>query len=153
MILRPVVDADLPVLYQHQTEPLAHQMAAFSAYREQAAFEERMLKILGNPSIIVLAIELNGGVVGTVGKWVAETQDEINYWIDSAHWGKGIATHAVKLFLQQYTSRPIHGHTAADNLASIRVLEKNGFKRVDTKTTWAEAREAEVDEVSWILAE
>jgi RimJ/RimL family protein N-acetyltransferase len=151
MILREVTDADLPVLWAHQNDQQAHEMAGFSAYREQAAFEERMLKILAKPEIIILAIELEGKVLGTVGKWVAETQDEINYWIDPEHWGKGIASQAVKLFLEMYTHRPIYGHTAADNFGSIRVLEKNGFQRIDVKTSWVEARSSEIQEISWIL--
>ena len=151
MILRPVTDADLPVLWDHQNDESAHEMAGFSSYREQAAFEERMLKILAKPEIIILAIEIEGKVFGTVGKWVAEAQDEINYWIDPQHWGRGIATQAVKLFLERHSHRPIYGHTAADNFGSIRVLEKNGFQRIDVKTSWAEARSSEIQEISWIL--
>lgn len=151
MILREVTDADLPVLWAHQNDQQAHEMAGFSAYRDQAAFEERMLKILAKPEIIILAIEVDGKVLGTVGKWVAETHDEINYWIDPDHWGKGIASQAVNLFLKRHTHRPIYGHTAADNFGSIRVLEKNGFQRIDVKTSWAEARASEIQEISWIL--
>ena len=151
MILRPVTDADLPVLWAHQNDQQAHAMAGFSTYREQAAFEERMLKILAKPEIIILAVELDGKVLGTVGKWVAENHDEINYWIDPEHWGKGIASQAVKLFLEKHEHRPIYGHTAADNFGSIRVLEKNGFQRINVKTSWAEARSSEIQEISWIL--
>jgi RimJ/RimL family protein N-acetyltransferase len=45
----------------------------------------------------------------------------------SSRWGKGIATRALTLFLQQGTVRPLYAHVARHNLASIRVLEKCGF--------------------------
>ena len=50
---------------------------------------------------------------------------------DKALWGKGAATEAVGLFLQQaverFSLRSVGAFTFADNKASIRVLEKNGF--------------------------
>lgn len=46
-------------------------------------------------------------------------------------WGKGIASQAVSLFLDEITTKyslsSIGAFTFADNIASIRVLEKNGF--------------------------
>ena len=46
-------------------------------------------------------------------------------------WGKGAATTAVKLFLEEVVSRyglkSVGAFVYADNLASIRMLEKNGF--------------------------
>lgn len=50
---------------------------------------------------------------------------------DKVLWGKGAATEAVGLFLQQaverFSLRSVGAFTFADNKASIRVLEKNGF--------------------------
>lgn len=46
-------------------------------------------------------------------------------------WGKGIATEAVQLFLAEvmprFSLKTVGAFTFADNKASIRVLEKNGF--------------------------
>lgn len=46
-------------------------------------------------------------------------------------WGKGITSRAVSLFLDEITTKyslsSIGAFTFADNIASIRVLEKNGF--------------------------
>ena len=46
-------------------------------------------------------------------------------------WGRGVATEAVRLFLQEavekYALRSVGAFTYAENAASIRVLEKNGF--------------------------
>ena len=46
-------------------------------------------------------------------------------------WGKGIASRALSLFLdeivEKYALSSVGAFTFADNIASIRVLEKNGF--------------------------
>jgi len=46
-------------------------------------------------------------------------------------WGCGVASEAVRLFLQEMEARfalqSVGAFTYADNIASIRVLEKNGF--------------------------
>lgn len=51
---------------------------------------------------------------------------------DKACWGKGIATEAVRLFLAEikarYAVNSVGAFAYADNAASLRVLEKNGFK-------------------------
>lgn len=46
-------------------------------------------------------------------------------------WGKGISSRALSLFLneiaEKYALSSVGAFTFADNIASIRVLEKNGF--------------------------
>lgn len=50
---------------------------------------------------------------------------------ETSCWGRGIASEAVALFLaevrERYDLRTVGAFTYADNEASIRVLEKNGF--------------------------
>ena len=64
-----------------------------------------------------------------------------------AFWGKGIATQALTDFLK-LESRPLHAHVAKTNIASIRVLEKCGFKRIGEDNTPLKPGEAGVGE--WI---
>ena len=37
---------------------------------------------------------------------------EVSYWIDRAHWGKGIATEALKQFLALVTIRPLYARAS-----------------------------------------
>jgi RimJ/RimL family protein N-acetyltransferase len=48
--------------------------------------------------------------------------------IDRAFWGRGIATAALSAFLSLEQTRPLHAGVAKHNIASIRVLQKCGFK-------------------------
>ena len=43
--------------------------------------------------------------------------------------------------------RPLYGRAAADNLGSLRVLEKCGFVRVGSERGFASARGEEIEEV------
>jgi RimJ/RimL family protein N-acetyltransferase len=66
-------------------------------------------------------------------------------------WGKGIATAALSRFLDVVTERPLFGRAAADNTASLRVLEKCVFVVTGRGKGFANARGAEVDELILML--
>jgi RimJ/RimL family protein N-acetyltransferase len=55
-------------------------------------------------------------------------QDAVGYWIAREHWGRGIATRALGLLLEEVAIRPLHARAARTNAASIRVLERCGFR-------------------------
>ena len=81
-------------------------------------------------------IEVNGQLAGGCGMMifgdVYHHCAEIGYWIGEPFWGKGIATEAVKLLLGKIkTEFPDTIRVSAEifehNVASMKVLEKNGF--------------------------
>ncbi len=57
---------------------------------------------------------------------------EIGYWLCKEYWGKGYMTEAVSLMLKycfEYLNlRKVFAKVFESNIASIKVLEKNGFK-------------------------
>lgn len=58
---------------------------------------------------------------------------DIGFRIGAEHVGNGIGNHALNLLLEgDLPVFQIHGKTTTVNLASQRVLEKNGFKRLET---------------------
>jgi RimJ/RimL family protein N-acetyltransferase len=124
--LRDVEEGDLPVLFQHQVDPDAISMAVVNP-RNAEAFQAHWRKILGDPNVIAKAVVLDGAVVGHISCFRVDGQDEIGYWIAKEHWGKGIATRALAMLLEQVAIRPLHATTARHNAGSIRVLERCGF--------------------------
>ncbi len=87
-------------------------------------------------------------MVGSVAKYEMFGKPEITYGIAREHWGKGLATAALTEFLSQLSTRPLYAHAAKDNVASLRVLEKCGFKITGEEQAFAMARNEEIDEVS-----
>ena len=147
--LRPVAENDLPIFFEHQRDPLGVHMAAFTAKdpNDRAAFDAHWRWILAEPDIIVRAIEVDGQPAGSVSSYVGDVGREITYWLGRDYWGRGIASAALRAFLLLDTHRPLHGRAAADNIPSLRVMEKCGFVRIGTERGYANARRAEIDEV------
>jgi hypothetical protein len=50
------------------------------------------------------------------------------------------------LFLEVVRGRPLYARAASDNAASLRVLEKAGFRVVDTELSFAPARSVDIEE-------
>ena len=78
----------------------------------------------------------DGRYVGDVWCYCIDMEDEPNCMVsfcvfELESWSKGIATAALKLFIEairaKYGVKTIGAFTYANNLASISVLEKNGF--------------------------
>ncbi len=150
LTLREVRDEDLPLLFEQWADPVAVQMAAFTApdHIDRDAFERRWSRLRADDTIIARAIVVDGEVAGTIGSWGASEEREVTYWIGRSYWGKGIATDALATFLAVDRSRPLHARVASDNVASRRVLEKCGFAVCGSGRAFSNARGEEVDEVN-----
>jgi RimJ/RimL family protein N-acetyltransferase len=127
--IRAVEDDDLDAFFDHQRDPEAVRMAAVVP-RERDAFTAHWRNIRANPAGDVGTIVVNGEVAGNVLSWEQSGQRLVGYWVGRAHWGRGVATRALTLFLHQVSQRPLHAHVAVHNSGSIKVLEKCGFERV-----------------------
>jgi RimJ/RimL family protein N-acetyltransferase len=127
VILRNVREEDLPIFFEHQRDPVALRMAAFST-REHDAFLTHWRTNVLRPENISRTIVADGLVAGYVSSWNQDGKRLVGYWIGREHWGKGIATRALSEFLLVEASRPLHAWVAVENGGSIRVLEKCGFR-------------------------
>jgi RimJ/RimL family protein N-acetyltransferase len=147
--LREVRDEDLPVLFEQWADPVAVQMAAFTApdHMDRDAFERRWSRLRADETVLVRVIVDDKEVIGSIGSWGDAGEREVTYWIGRSYWGQGIATDALKAFLAVERSRPLHARVASDNVASRRVLEKCGFRVIATERAVAEARSAEIEEL------
>lgn len=124
--LRDVTPGDLPIFFEHQLDPDANYMAAFTARdpADRDAFTAHWTKILGDDTITIKTILFEGQVAGYVLSFERFGNPEVSYWIGKKYWGKGIATQALSEFLDHVTVRPLYARAAKDNIASIRVLKR-----------------------------
>jgi RimJ/RimL family protein N-acetyltransferase len=148
VLLRDVAAGDLPVFYEQQLDPDANQMAAFTARdpADRQAFMAHWNRMLGDAAVTTKTILLGEQVAGHVASFDRLGKREVSYWIGKAYWGKGIATHALSVFLGEETTRPLHARCAKDNIASLRVLEKCGFSITGDGRCFSNARGVEVEE-------
>jgi len=147
--LRPICDSDLPIFFTHQQHQPALQMAAFvhEDPSDRALFDTHWAKLMGSDKILKRSIEADGRLVGHIMSFEIEGDREITYWIDHHHWGKGIAGEALSQFVMLENTRPLFGRAAKDNIASIRSMQRCGFKLIAQERGFANARGEEIDEV------
>ncbi|CAL9401383.1 MULTISPECIES: GNAT family N-acetyltransferase [unclassified Streptomyces] len=147
--LRPVHDSDLPVFYRQMNDPEAVRMAAFTPEdpADRDRFDAHWAHIRSSPGIVARTVLADGDVVGTASVYGEAGEREVTYWIDRAHWGRDIATTALRLLLAEVTDRPLYARVAADNAGSLRVLHKCGFHVTGEATAYAPGRGEETGEL------
>lgn len=76
--------------------------------------------------------EAIGGIGLTIGNDVHRFSAELGYWLGEPFWGKGIMSEAVKQLtawgFERLLLHRIYANVFADNVASMRVLEKAGYE-------------------------
>jgi len=130
--LRDVLAEDLPIFYLHQADPTASELAGVPA-RDPEEFEKHWNNIASGDAVVRKTIMLGDEVAGFVVSFERDGERLVGYWLGREHWGKGIASQAMPLFLDFEPRRPLRAHVAQHNPASIRVLEKAGFARIDAR--------------------
>ncbi len=153
--LRPVIPSDLDVFFQQQLDPAAVRMAAFAPKdpSDRAAFDALWQKTLADQDLIVRTVLYGGQVAGFIVCHTWFGSPEVGGWLGREFWGKGIATRALRAFLEWVPTRPLYAHVASDNLASLRVLEKCGFRVIGSGRVFAHGRGEEIDELILELCE
>lgn len=124
--LRAVIDSDVPIFFEHQQDAESVVMAAFPS-REREAHMAHWTKIMADRSNTLRTILCEGLVAGNIVSWDAADGREVGYWVGREFWGRGVATRALELLLEELKARPLYAHVARHNVASRRVLEKCGF--------------------------
>lgn len=149
LVLRNLEESDLSVLFEQQRDPAANRMAAFVSRdpKDWDAYLKHWHRILHDNTVTMKVIVLDGEVVGSVGSFLSEGKPQVTYWIGRQFWGQGIASSALSKFVQAVKTRPLYASAARDNAASIRVLEKCGFRIRSSAKAFAGARGEEIEEV------
>lgn len=85
--------------------------------------------------IHIFAIDINGQAVGSIGIHpqddIHRKNAELGYWLAEPFWGKGVISNAVKqsvdFAFDTFQIDRVFARPFGTNLASQKVLEKNGF--------------------------
>lgn len=102
-----------------------------------AAFEKTLLP---GASSYGRTIYADGIYVGDIWCYCMDIEEEPNAMVsyclfEKKTWNKGIATEALKLFLKDAVPRfglkSLGAFTYCENIASLRVLERNGFAKLE----------------------
>src|SRR5262245_4386779 len=106
--LREVDESDLPIFYEHQADEEACRVASFPSRDWNTFVSHWRSKILGDPTARKMAIVVGSQVAGNMLSWERDGRRFVGYWVGRSFWGQGIATAALRLFLQHETARPLY---------------------------------------------
>src|SRR4051812_30962 len=104
--LRQVLPEDLPVHFEQQRDPASVALSGVAA-RDREAFDAHWAKLLADDTVILRSIVADGEVVGSALSFVRDGRREVGYWIGRGHWGRGVATAALALLIEDVPDRPL----------------------------------------------
>lgn len=144
---------DLDTLFLFQLDKDANYLAAFTSKdpSDKDAYIEKWVRLLSDEKINMQTILLDKEIVGSITKFEMNGNAEITYWIGKEFWGRGIASRALKKFLEIEKTRPVYGRVAFDNIGSQKVLANCGFSKIGIEKDFANARLKEIEEFVYEL--
>jgi len=125
------------------TAEIPHPYPAGEA--ERFVLQARADNSNGRGLVLAIAHKNNGTAIGIVAAHCDQRSEvEIGYALAPSHWGKGIATEAVKALIDTVfrvtAAEKIVANSRVINPASRRVLEKSGLNYIDTGLDMLPAR-------------
>jgi RimJ/RimL family protein N-acetyltransferase len=107
----------------------------------ESRFEGTLQPVQDRLRLWATVLKANGSYIGRCGVYphmeeqtVVPGEGVLSYYLARAYWGQGLATEAAAAFVrfgfEELGLRRIATAVQAENLASLRVLEKLGFDRV-----------------------
>jgi len=135
--LRPFTQNDIPSLVKYANNIKIAQFMTNqfpNPYTEEKGRAFIMFANSNSP-VHIMAIEINGEAAGGIGLHpqtdIHAKNAELGYWLGEPFWGNGIITRAIPQMIEygfsNFEINRIFARPFGSNLASQRVLEKNGF--------------------------
>ena len=141
--LRERTEDHVRIYFEKNRDPEIQAMIPQTAKTAEEAVAQFEKTLLPGATSFGRTIYAEGNYVGDVWCYCINPAEAPNAMVsycvfDKTLWGSGIATEAVKQFLEEIVSKldlkSVGAFTYCDNIPSIRVLEKNGFGKMEEFT-------------------
>ncbi|MDC0773052.1 GNAT family N-acetyltransferase [Streptomyces sp. HD] len=129
--LRDVLDSDLETFLAFEHDPEAVRRSMFTPRPRDAFMKHWRTRVLGNETGLVQTVLVGEEIAGNIVSWWDDDRRFLGYWLGRPYWGRGIGTKALGLFLELEKTRPLHADPFHTNTASVRLLERHGFRRAE----------------------
>ncbi len=92
VVLRDVIESDVPLFFDQQMDPEANHMVAFTAKESEdwAVFQAHWVGFMDDESVAIKTLPFNGQVTGHDLRYREVGRTEVSYWLGKEYWGKGI---------------------------------------------------------------
>ena len=147
--LRELHDDDLDAIFEMMRDRDAVKMAGFTASDpdDRTAFDTWISRERSSPDVELFVVTERGGFAGTAAIFTVDGEREVTCWIAHHAWGRGVASEVLRLLTAREPIRPLFARAAAEDVAWIAVLEKDGFTEVSRAWSFAPGLGREVEEV------
>jgi RimJ/RimL family protein N-acetyltransferase len=141
LVLREFVEEDWPAVLAYQNDPRYLRFYAWTRRTPEdvqgfvarfIAQQERQPRLKFQ---LAITLPTTGQLIGNAGiriKTAGGHEADIGYELDPQHWGQGYASEAaralVRFGFEELHLHRISAHCLAENVASVRVLEKLGMR-------------------------
>ena len=155
VVLRPIEARDVAAIGEGLAIPetsrfMLHIPTAYTL-RDAEAWVQRCEQVWRDESSFPFAIvdAADGAFLGSIE--LSGDSGTIGYWIAPSAQGRGVATRALQLLCGWASQRPLQLTTHPENVASQRVAEKAGFRRIGTRTEQLRFRDGERESILFEL--
>lgn len=137
--LRELLPADAPTLFALRSDPAVMQLVSRPLMTQPTEADELIALIRSNQANgtslhWAMAMAEDPTLIGLIGFWRMQPEHhkaELGYMLAQQHWGQGLISEAIDVVVRfafdTLRMHRVEAITAPANLASRRVLEKNGF--------------------------
>jgi RimJ/RimL family protein N-acetyltransferase len=130
--LTPSSHEDINDIFKCICNPLVYEKVRIIPKDNKMSFVFEWIKNAHNNGNYTIR-DSEGHFIGCAGLHInkQDEQAEIGYFLSPIFHGNGLATMVVKDLIEkakEHNLKSVHATTALDNIASIKVLEKNGFE-------------------------
>ncbi|MDE1160254.1 MAG: GNAT family N-acetyltransferase [Neorhizobium sp.] len=159
LILRPHRLSDAQAIAETLSDFKVARMLARvpQPYHRQDALDWLMLQTAGVLPAWTLAVTTGDDVhIGIVKLELRHGRWHLAYWLNRMFWDQGYMTEAVGAVLERFLRRMpetvVHSGAFADNLGSLNVQRKLGFRITDASQAFSRSRNAMVPHIDTALA-
>ena len=134
LLIRPFRESDAEDAFEWRSDPEVNRFMPYPCDDNVEELRQRIKEWITDNDKYAIVLKATDKVIGDISLEWSEKDGvhEIGYNINRSFWRKGYATEAVKALIQWAFNAPqviaIEAETESENTASIRVLEKCGFK-------------------------
>ena len=140
--LRPRTRENVPLYFRRTQDAEVRRFLPQKAKTEAEALAEYEKTLLPGAASYGKSVYTDGRYIGDIWVYCLGGEDPdamLSFCIfEKSLWGQGAATGAVRLFLpeirEKFGLKTLGAFTYSANVASVRVLQKSGFREVETFT-------------------
>jgi len=138
--LRERTEAHVRIQYEKIRDPEIWAMIPMTEKTLEQAIADYEKTLLPGASSFGRTIYVDGAYVGDIWCYCIDPEEEPNAMVgyclfEKSTWGQGIATEVLARFLEdiqpRFELKNVGAFAYCSNKASLRVLEKNGFSRIE----------------------